>query len=97
VNFSWQQVKDAVGYTLEVAPDSSFTQIIASFQTVETALSVSDLDFEQSFVARIKANALKSSMDSKYTIGAPFTTPNAPVVMKKSRGDRPRLCCCCLE
>lgn len=82
VNFSWQQVKDAVGYTLEVAPDSTFTQIIASFQTVETALSVSDLDFEQSFVARIKANALKSAMDSKYTIGAPFTTPNAPVVMK---------------
>ncbi|MEG1585257.1 MAG: DUF5123 domain-containing protein [Bacteroidales bacterium] len=82
VHFTWQSVKDAVGYTLEIASDSSFSGTVTVYRTTATTLSISDLDFESTFVPRIKANASVSEMDSKYIFGKPFTTPNAPVVLK---------------
>lgn len=82
VHLTWQSVKDAVGYTLEVAPDSTFSEIVATYTTDQTELHLTELDFETSFVPRVKANASVSAMDSKYTWGKPFTTPNAPVILK---------------
>lgn len=85
IQLTWQSVTDAVGYTLEVAADSSFTEILASYQTTETKIELNELDFETKYIPRVKANAASTEMDSKFTIGKPFTTPNAPVVIKSPK------------
>ena len=85
VQLTWQTVQDAVGYTVEMAADSSFTEVLFTYQTEETFLEPEGLEYETKHVPRVKANAADPAMDSKYTIGKPFTTGNAPVVIKSAK------------
>ena len=77
---SWEPIKDAVSYTVEVSKDSFHT--IISSATVDTTYHLFDnLKWEQLYQVQVKANAKDSSKSSKFSNLGSIKTPKFPTIL----------------
>ena len=74
VRLEWAEVKGATSYTVEVAPDSSFSEIRYKKENIEqNYCEFLGLGLRQHLVARVCANSTEVA-SSKYLISPSFTT-----------------------
>lgn len=74
VKIQWKPVKGASAYTIEMAADSSFSEILYEKKNIpQNTVEFLGLGLRQTFVARVSAQAENMS-SSKYLISASFKT-----------------------
>ena len=83
VQLSWQLVSNAASYWLQVASDSSFTQLKAN--TTLTALSYTFTATEGSYYWRVKALGSGSYLDSNWSSYRKFNVDLTPPVVSNSQ------------
>ena len=77
---SWEPIKDAASYTVELSKDSFRT--ILSSATVDTTYHLFDnLKWEQLYQVQVKANAKDSSKNSKFSNLGAIKTPKFPTIL----------------
>lgn len=77
---SWEPIKDAVSYTVEVSKDS-FHTIISSANVDTTYHLFDNLKWEQLYQVQVKANAKDSSKSSKFSNLGSIKTPKFPTIL----------------
>ena len=77
---SWEPIKDAVSYTVELSKDS-FRTILSSANVDTTYYLFDNLKWEQLYQVQVKANAKDSSKNSKFSNLGAIKTPRFPTIL----------------
>jgi hypothetical protein len=77
---SWEPIKDAASYTVELSKDS-FRTILSSVTVDTTDHLFENLKWEQLYQVQVKANAKDSSKNSKFSNLGAIKTPKFPTIL----------------
>lgn len=74
VTLKWAAVKNAESYTLQIATDADFSNIVVN-ETLTTLTYVKELAGSTDYFARVRANAKDGKTDSEFNFRLTFRTP----------------------
>lgn len=82
IEASWQKVKSATSYTVQLSKDT-FKTIDITLNVDSTGVIVEDLLWEQLYQVQIRANAPDSLRNSKFALLGEIKTPRFPTILNR--------------
>jgi hypothetical protein len=80
IEASWQKVKNASSYTIQISRDT-FKTIDLSIEVDSNVALIEELRWEQLYQVQVKANAADSAKNSKFGILGAIKTPRFPTIV----------------
>ena len=81
IEASWQRVKDAGSYTIQVSRDT-FKTIDLSVDVDSADVLIEELKWDQLYQVQVRANGADSSKNSKFGLLGAVKTPKFPTILK---------------